>query len=385
MTSDIKPDTHLYPRTTAVPTAQPPMGSPAAAGISVTVPTPTVPPVAAPASARIEPVPVEPARFGSAVADSAVMRSMLASLERIAPTDGCVLLEGEPGIGKKVLARALHDASARAKAPFVVFDCTLASTGVLEPELFGLERSTSGGIRKGALENAEGGTLVLDEVADLPLDLQTKLARALESKEYRRVGGMKPLRVDARLISISRRDLKHEAERGRFQSDLLSRIGASPFAIPALRTRREDVRPLVVELLRQLSDANPGAGPFTASDDTIASLACHEWPGNVRELRGVLDRAVEGARLTGEREIKLIGLPGSSERLTDPYTFQPGRTYRETRARFEAEFERRYVKWLLGRHHGNISAAAREVQMDRKYLYDLAKKHGMRGKEDHDS
>jgi DNA-binding NtrC family response regulator len=326
--------------------------------------------------------------FGSAIGESLPMRTVFGMLERIAPTDGTVLIEGETGTGKDVLARSIHAASPRAKQPFVVIDCGAISYALIESELFGHERGAFTGAvaaRRGAFESAEGGTLFLDEVGELPIDVQPKLLRVLESKEFRRVGGNKTFHTDVRVIAATKRDLKREVERGKFREDLYFRLAVVPIVVPALRTRREDIRGLVHLFLKQSSHNDPTLGPLSMTDEAISALAAHDWPGNVRELRNVLERAVYLARAAGEREVKLVTLPASADRAGEFYTFQAGRSYRDTRAKFESEFERRYVKWLLGRHSGNISAAAREAQMDRKYLYDLAKKHGMRGKEDDDA
>jgi transcriptional regulator with GAF, ATPase, and Fis domain len=334
---------------------------------------------------QVDVLPSEEPRFGPAIGESLAMRTVFGMLQRIAPTDGTVLLEGETGTGKDVLARAIHLASPRAKQPLVIIDCGAVSYNLIESEIFGHERGAFTGAiaaRRGAFENAEGGTLFLDEVGELPIDIQPKLLRVLESREFRRVGGNKTLRADVRVIAATKRDLKREVERGKFREDLYFRLAVVPIVVPPLRTRREDIRGLVHLFLEQSSQNDATLGALSMADEAISALTAHDWPGNVRELRNVLERAIYLARAAGESEVKLVTLPASADRGSDFYSFQPGRSYRDTRTRFESEFERRYVKWLLGRHSGNISAAAREAQMDRKYLYDLAKKHGMRGKED---
>jgi DNA-binding NtrC family response regulator len=334
---------------------------------------------------KVDVLPSLEPRFGPAIGESLAMRTVFGMLERIAPTDGTVLLEGETGTGKDVLARAIHLASPRAKQPFIVIDCGAISYTLIESELFGHERGAFTGAiaaRRGAFENSEGGTLFLDEVGELPIDIQPKLLRVLESREFRRVGGNKTMRADVRVVAATKRDLKREVERGKFREDLYFRLAVVPVVVPSLRTRREDIRGLVQLFLEQSSQNDSTLGPLSMADEAISALTAHDWPGNVRELRNVLERAIYLARAAGESEVKLVTLPASADRGSDFYSFQPGRSYRDTRTRFESEFEKRYVKWLLGRHSGNISAAAREAQMDRKYLYDLAKKHGMRGKED---
>jgi transcriptional regulator with GAF, ATPase, and Fis domain len=334
---------------------------------------------------KVDVLPSQEPRFGPAIGESLAMRTVFGMLERIAPTDGTVLLEGETGTGKDVLARAIHLASPRVKQPFIVIDCGAISYTLIESELFGHERGAFTGAiaaRRGAFENAEGGTLFLDEVGELPIDIQPKLLRVLESREFRRVGGNKTMRADVRVVAATKRDLKREVERGKFREDLYFRLAVVPIVVPPLRTRREDIRGLVQLFLEQSSQNDATLGALSMADEAISALTAHDWPGNVRELRNVLERAIYLARAAGESEVKLITLPASADRGSDFYSFQPGRSYRDTRTRFESEFEKRYVKWLLGRHSGNISAAAREAQMDRKYLYDLAKKHGMRGKED---
>jgi transcriptional regulator with GAF, ATPase, and Fis domain len=325
-----------------------------------------------------EVLPSDKTRFGDALGKSLSMRTIFAVLERIAPTDATVLFEGETGTGKDVLARATWTQSLRASGPFVVVDCGAVSYSLLESELFGHERGAFTGAvasRQGAFELCDGGTLFLDEIGELPLDVQPKLLRALETREFRRVGGNRTLKTDVRVIVATKRNLEKEVQGGRFREDLYFRLAVVPITVAPLRSRREDI-PLLVESM--LATAGHG---LSVSQETMNALSAHDWPGNVRELRNVLDRAVYMARASGQTELTLVTLPTSPAAIGDAFQFDEARSYRETRAKYDTEFERRYVKWLLGRHGNNVSAAAREAKMDRKHLHDMAKKHGLRGPE----
>ena len=336
---------------------------------------------------RVEPrramlLPSESTHFGEAIGQSIALRTIFGMLERIAPTDAAVLLLGETGTGKDVLARSIHQQSPRRAAPFVVVDCGAVSYSLIESELFGHERGAFTGAvatRQGAFELAAKGTIFLDEVGELPLDVQPKLLRVLESGEFRRVGGNKTITAEARIVAATKRDLKAEVERGKFREDLYFRLAVVPVNVPPLRSRREDIPALVERFLDIARKRDPVAAAVTLSPGTLAALAAHDWPGNVRELRNVLDRAIYIATAGGERELKLLDLPVSAAVASQgPAAFDPKKSYREVRDEFEADFERRYVGWLLDRHAGNISAAAREAKMDRKHLYDLARRHGLR-------
>ena len=336
-----------------------------------------------PFSERIELLPSDATSFGGVVGRSIMMREIFGLLERLAPTDATILLTGETGTGKDVLARSIHAQSPRAKRPFLVVDCGAVVGTLIESELFGHEKGAFTGAasqRQGAFELAHGGTLFLDEIGELPLDLQPKLLRALEQRAFRRVGGSREIKVDIRVVAATKRNLKMEVERGKFREDLFFRLAVVPVEVPPLREHREDVPMLISTLLEQLSEGGP---PLTVSAPARDALSAHDWPGNVRELRNVLERAAYIAKAMGRTEIDVSGVPfaagpppqgASYAGLPD---FEPGRSYRETKAGWEEAFEKRYVQWLLERNEGNISAAAREADMDRKYLHKLAKKHGL--------
>jgi transcriptional regulator with GAF, ATPase, and Fis domain len=338
-----------------------------------------------PTQQRMEVLPSDKTFFGGAIGQSLAMRTIFGVFERIAPTDATVLLEGETGTGKDVLARAIYQQSPRAKGPFIVVDCGAVSYSLIESELFGHERGAYTGAvstRQGAFELADNGTVFLDEIGELPLDVQPKLLRVLETKELRKVGGNKTIKTNVRVIAATKRDLTREVQAGKFREDLYFRLAVVPVTVPPLRARREDIPALVTGMLKA---AAPTGEPLAVSAETMQALMAHDWPGNVRELRNVLERAVYMAQATGSRELGGIALPSGGTSPQDAtFHFEPGKSYRETRAKYDAEFERRYVKWLLGRHQGNVSAAAREAKMDRKHLHDIAKKHGLRGSEAED-
>ncbi len=335
---------------------------------------------------RIELMPSERTRFGGLVGQEPAMREIFGLLERIAATHATLLIGGETGTGKDVLARAVHAESTRGDGPFIVVDCGAVVGSLIESELFGHEKGAFTGAverRQGAFELAHRGTLFLDEIGELPLSLQPKLLRVLETRRIRRVGGSEEIPVDIRVIAASNRNLRLEVERDKFREDLFFRLSVVPVALPPLRERRGDIPLLAEHLLSAIAtEHDPDAPPLTLSASTLAALGAHDWPGNVRELRNVLERAALLSRAAGSQELMLAGpLPGgrkpSSSRQAGP-DFDATKSYRDTRAEWEADFEQRYVRWLLARHEGNVSAAAREAEMDRKYLHKLAKKHGLK-------
>ncbi len=336
---------------------------------------------------RIEILPSEKEVLGEMVGRSTAMREIFGLIERIAPTDATVLIEGETGTGKDMVARTLHQLSKRGSAPFIVVDCGAVAGTLLESELVGPEEGAVTGAvaaRQGAFELASGGTVFLDELGELSLDLQPKLLRVLEQRELRRVGGSKTLKVDLRVIAATRKDLRNEVEKGKFREDLYFRLNVVPITAPSLRDRREDI-PLLLEhfLTRMTPEGTP---PPTLSDATKAALYAHDWPGNVRELRNVIERALAlgtdpsamvaplGAEpfVSAAARNQGIGAVGGA---TGDMEFQGGTSFRDTKEKWNEIFERRYLAWLLKRAEGNISKAARDADMDRKYLHKLLRKY----------
>ncbi len=331
---------------------------------------------------RIEILPSEKEQLGPMIGRSTQMREIFGLIERIAPTDATVLIEGETGTGKDLIARTLHQLSRRRQGPFIVVDCGAVAGTLIESELFGHEKgSFTGAIatRQGAFEMASGGTVFLDELGELSLDLQPKLLRVIEQRELRRVGGSRTLKVDLRILAATRKDLRNEVEKGKFREDLYFRLNVVPIVAPSLRERREDI-PLLVDLfIRQLAGPeSDGAGARALSEQTLAALMGHDWPGNVRELRNVIERALALGSEPGALVAPLGDRPVTGGgRTAIPVEFAPGLPFRDEKERWNEQFERRYLTWLLRRAEGNISKAARDADMDRKYLHKLLKKYGI--------
>jgi DNA-binding NtrC family response regulator len=277
-----------------------------------------------------------------------------------------VVIEGETGTGKEVLAEAIHEASERGTGPFVVFDCTAVPPTLVESELFGHERGAFTGAvaaRKGVFEQAHGGTLLIDEIGDLELTLQPKLLRALERSEIRRVGGDRWIKVDIRVLAATRRDLDREVEAGRFRDDLFFRLAVARIELPPLRERTGDIEVLTRHLWRQLE--GKGEPPY----EFLRRLERHTWQGNVRELANAVARylALGDAERVETRPEPTKRAPPTAEEL-ELYSLP----FRLARDRALATFEREYVQRLLARHGGNVTRAAEASDIGRRYLTTLA-------------
>jgi transcriptional regulator with GAF, ATPase, and Fis domain len=334
---------------------------------------------------RIEILPSEKEQLGEMVGKSPAMREIFGLVERIAPTDATVLIEGETGTGKDMIARTLHLLSPRKDAPFIVVDCGAVAGTLIESELFGHEKGAFTGAvtaRQGAFELASGGTVFLDELGELSLDLQPKLLRVLEQRELRRVGGTKTIKVDLRVIAATRKDLRSEVEKGKFREDLYFRLNVVPITAPALRERREDIPLLIDSMLSKLGGPDNTA---TLTEQTRAALMAHDWPGNVRELRNVIERALALGADPGMLVAPLGSAEPKAAQLHEKVEFEPGVSFRDTKEKWNELFERRYLSWLIKRADGNISKAARDADMDRKYLHKLLRKYGITAGDEDDN
>ena len=324
--------------------------------------------LAASGATSVEPLSPE-ASWGRALGKSAAMRRLFAVLPRIAASDVSVLLEGETGTGKTLLAEAIHLHGPRRTGPFVVVDCGAIAPTLIESELFGHEKGAFTGAharRAGAFEQAAGGTVFLDELGELPLDLQPKLLRALEDRVIRRVGGADTVALDVRVIAATNRDLRREVNHGTFRSDLFYRLNTIRMRVPALRERREDIPILVEHFWRRAAPDDQPEPP----GELLVELMRRDWPGNVRELRSAVERAV------------LLGDPAAAEWDAEPAPATPtavelvdGQPFRVAKERAIATWERGYVRALIDRHGGNLSRAARAARTDRNHLRELLKRH----------
>ena len=314
--------------------------------------------------------------FGSLYGASVPMRRLFEVLRRVAKSSSDVLIEGENGTGKEVIATELVQRGARAKRPLVIVDCGAISPGLIESELFGHVRGSFTGAsrdRAGAFEEADGGTVFLDEVGELPIDMQPKLLRALASREIRRVGESRVRKVDIRVIAATNRRLEREVNSGRFREDLYYRLSVVTIRVPPLRERKEDIPALVQCFLNELKAADQSQ---LFSSDVIDAMMRYEWPGNVRELKNQVERRIV---LGNEAP---FDAPGDAPEATDPAAAAAGpdieMPFKEAKDAIVARFERDYLVALLEWAGGNVSRAARKANLDRMYLHRLLQRHGLR-------
>jgi two-component system response regulator GlrR len=277
------------------------------------------------------------------------------------------LLEGESGTGKELAARAIHEASARRGGPFVVIDCGAIPHTLIDAELFGHERGAYTGAsspRPGAFVQAEGGTIFLDEVAELDLELQPRLLGALERREVKPIGAAQPVPIDVRIVAATNQDLRRRANEGLFREDLYYRLAVARVRLPSLRERASDIPLLVRHFIRQ--HAQKDGVDYAIDEDLVARLALAAWPGNVRELRNVVEQVVA----FGIEEVRVVEAPREPVRIDTPF--------KTVKAQVLATFEHEYLVALLAQHGGNITAAASAAELDRVHFLRLLDRHGLR-------
>jgi two-component system nitrogen regulation response regulator NtrX len=312
---------------------------------------------------------------------SVAINNVRATLKRVAPTGSRVLITGPAGVGKEIAARMIHQWSPRASAPFITVSAAMMSPERMEEELFGAE--DDGVARPGLLEQAHGGTLFIDEIADMPLTTQAKILRVLTDQSYTRVGGQRPVKVDVRVLSATSRELSDEIAAGRFREDLYYRLNVVPVRIPSLKERREDIPDLVAHFLARFS-AERRIAPPTITEEALAALQAHDWPGNVRQLRNIIERTLILAPGDRVERIDIDLLPGEvvesegNSGLGAASMAIMGSPLREARE----SFEREYLRIQIRRFSGNISRTATFIGMERSALHRKLKALGLADRRD---
>jgi two-component system response regulator HydG len=323
---------------------------------------------------------ISSSKFPTIVGESPAMQDLFEIIERVADTDANVLLTGESGVGKEVVARAIHDRSQRSGGEFLIVDCTAIPETLFESVLFGHAKGSFTGAVKdqtGLLSKANGGTTFFDEIGELPAPLQAKLLRVIQEQTFTPVGKIEPLKVDTRFISATNRDLELEVSAGRFRQDLFYRLAVIHAELPPLRERGEDVVLLARHFLEQLQGTDRRVTGF--SDESLKLMRTYGWPGNIRELRNAVERGLAMAR--GEL-ILPADLPVSLQRAGEERVDgQPSQLSSTSRAGALEGAEREYLISLLRDNAGNVAQSARQAGMSRQGLHKLLKKHGVQADE----
>ena len=309
---------------------------------------------------------------------SSAMANLRRLIERVGPANSRVLISGPAGSGKELTARLIHAHSARSEGPFVVVNAPAITPEGMEPELFGVEAGTDRPRRVGALEEAHGGTLYLDEVADMPAETQAKILRVLVDQSFKRVGGATPVQVDVRIISSTSRDLAQAITDGQFREDLFHRLSVVPIRSPSLAERRDDIPALIEYVLERIS-ADMGAPPRPIAADAMAVLQSHDWPGNIRQLRNNIERLMILAAGDPDSEITAAMLPTEIGALVPAVPSGVGGEKLMSLALREARevFEREYLVAQINRFGGNISRTAEFIGMERSALHRKLKSLGV--------
>ncbi len=335
------------------------------------------------AEAEAEELKAEAGHFSELVGGSRAMAELREQVTRAARSSASVLVTGERGTGKELVARAIHRASPRAKGPLERLNCAAVPAELIESELFGHEAGAFTGAtkqRRGKFERAHGGTLFLDEVGDMPLPMQAKLLRVLQEREIERVGGNETLRVDVRVVAATNKDLRAACEKNEFRADLYDRLNVLPLELPPLRSRRDDI-PLLAAAFLDTARRDNHRPEVTLGKDALEALGRHPFPGNVRELRNLIERLVilnPDALVTGSDVERAIGL-GSAVAAQGLY--RPGVPFRV----LSEEAERTIIEEALAHHGSQMTATARALGLERSHLYKKARALGLRGDKDDDA
>lgn len=317
-------------------------------------------------------------RDGEMVGNSVGLQTLRQAVEKVAPTGSRVLVTGPAGVGKELVARLLHARSKRAPGPFVAVNCATMHPDRLELELFGSDVESDGPRKIGVFEQAHGGTLLLDEVADMPLETQGKIVRVLQEQTFERVGGHSRVQVDVRVVASSNRDLVAEMKNGRFREDLYYRLNVVPIRVPPLRERREDIPELIRHFMHRSAEA-AGLNAREIGEDAMIALQAYEWPGNVRQLRNVVDWLLIMAPGDGRQPIKVDMLPPEIGAITPAVLKWDKSGEIMTLPLREARefFEREYLLAQVNRFSGNISRTASYIGMERSALHRKLKSLGV--------
>jgi DNA-binding NtrC family response regulator len=352
-------------------------------------------------------------RFGL-VGQSAEITNIFAIIEKVADTPSTVLITGESGTGKELVAKALHEHSGRKGGPFIKINCAAIPKTLMESELFGYEKGAFTGAtssKPGRFELADGGTLFLDEIGEIPVEMQVKLLRAIQESEFERVGGLKTIKVDVRLVTATNRDLEQETQRGNFREDLYYRLNVVPLQIPPLRKRTGDIPLLVTHIIKKFNE-RLRKSISGVSDDALAALEAHTWPGNIRELENVLERTIlfsksdriertdlqlAGAQDTGHAaahappaaittgSMPAIAVPAGDDDDDEPgggeHLGSPSGSLKDIVRAETSRVERELILKALDETGGNVTQAARLLKISRKSLQMKMKELGLRDKE----
>jgi nitrogen regulation protein NR(I) len=327
------------------------------------------------------------------VGQSAAMRQVFDMVARVADSPSTVLVTGESGTGKELVARELHRGSSRRDKPLIKVNCAAMPKDLVESELFGYEKGAftgAVGSKPGRFELADGGTLFLDEIGEVPLEMQVKLLRALQESEFERVGGIKTIRVDVRLIAATNRDLKALIAEGRFREDLYYRLNVVPIALPALRERKEDIPPLVAHFIEKYN-RRLGKRVERVEDEAMQLLLGYSWPGNIRELENLMERSVlfadgpailatslpDSLREKGPAQVPVAAM-GPLGAIAAP----SGASMKQIVRLAQDELERELIAKALDETGGNVTRAAKKLQISRKSLQVKMKDLGLRGLDD---